>query len=279
MSKVVSTGYRSGKRLPRATEHIAESGEGEPIEDDAEEYIDEEEEVIEKVGLFGTPARAFALGVSILLLFAVVGTAAWALGQSSKKPGGTSLSASTTDPNSEVAFKANTSDSRLKPVPSINNANASYSSNPSGLSEAPRIGSLPPNFQWTDQKSGQPVTLESLRGKPLLLNFWGTWCPPCKAEMPEMQKIYDQQKDRVRFLGVTMGPRDEPLGVAQFVQLENYTWDFIHDPNSDVMNRYQVTGIPSSYYIDKNGVIRAIFVGGADQPTIEANLKKAEDSQ
>src|SRR5436190_21544937 len=97
--------------------------------------------------------------------------------------------------------------------------------------------------------------------------------------MPEMQNIYDHEKGNMTFLGVSMGPRDEPLGVAQFVQLNKYTWDFIHDPNSDVMNRYQVTGIPSSYFIDRNGVIRAIFVGGADGPTIDTNLKKAIESQ
>lgn len=274
MSNTIPTNLKISKRLPRVTERIANSEDGESYQDNAEEayedYEDiyEDEEVVQPVGLFSTPARAITLGFSILLLFLVVGTLAWFLGQSGKQ--GTNGAN-----NNEQAYKA-TSAGGLQPIPDITNTKASYTSKPDGVSEAPRVGSLPPNFQWTDQKTGQPVTLESLRGKPVLLNFWGTWCPPCRAEMPEMQKIYDREKDNLTFLGLSMGPRDEPLGVAQFVQLNDYTWDFIHDPNSDVMLRYQVTGIPSSYFIDKNGVIRAIHVGGADAQILEDNLKKAQ---
>lgn len=269
----MSKAYTNYKRLPRVTERIGDSeeGEGEPYEDEEVEFADEDEGAVERVGLFSTPARAITLGFSVLLLFVVVAMTAWLMGQAVKKPGVSSI----TDARGEQSYQA-MSAGGLKPVPDIKNPNAEYASKPAGLSEAPKVGALPPNFQWTDDKSGKLVTLESLRGKPVLLNFWGTWCPPCRAEMPEMQKIYDAQKDNVTFLGVSMGPRDEPLGVSQFVQLNNYTWDFIHDPNSDVMTRYQVTGIPSSYFIDKSGVIRAIHVGGADTRIIENNLKKAE---
>lgn len=144
--------------------------------------------------------------------------------------------------------------------------------------EAPAVGYLAPRFSLSDL-GGTSRSLKDFRGHPVWINFWATWCPPCRAEMPEMQKIYDREKGNMTFLGVSMGPRDEPLGVAQFVQLGPYTWDFVHDPNGDVMQRYQVTGIPSSYFIDKSGVIRAIHVGGADAQIIEDNLKKATNSQ
>jgi peroxiredoxin len=97
--------------------------------------------------------------------------------------------------------------------------------------------------------------------------------------MPEMQKIWDRRSGDVQILGISMGPRDEPMGVKQFVELNKYSWQFIHDPDSSIMNNYQVTGIPSSFFIDKNGVIRYIHVGGADAPTLEAGLQKALGSQ
>jgi hypothetical protein len=76
-----------------------------------------------------------------------------------------------------------------------------------------------------------------------------------------------------------MGPRDEPMGVNQFVKLNNYTWTFIHDTDSAVSINYQVTGIPSTFFIDKNGVIRSIHVGGASSTDFENGLKKAEEAQ
>ena len=76
--------------------------------------------------------------------------------------------------------------------------------------------------------------------------------------MPEIEQLYQQYKDKVDIIGVSMGPRDEPAGVAQFVDLNKYHWQFIHDADSSVMNNYLVTGIPSSFFIDKNGVIRSI---------------------
>ena len=260
------TGYRKVPTPPRAVE----DGAGESYEDEydyeeayEESYADAEQSSGAGSGLFSSPARTITLLFSALLLFTMVGVVAWLLGQSGKPQ------------NQNGAAPPNQSVGGLVPVPQISNPTIAYSSKPAGLAEAPVVGSLPPNFQWVD-KSGKTMTLESLRGKPLLLNFWGTWCPPCRAEMPEMQKIYDQRQGEVTFLGVSMGPRDEPLGVSQFIQLSNYTWDFVHDSDQGVMARYQVQGLPSSYFVDRNGVIRSILVGGANAQMIQDSLKKAE---
>jgi thiol-disulfide isomerase/thioredoxin len=258
--------YRKVSANSVANDFSEEQVEDEYTDEDVyEDYVDEadEEEVPAGSQLFSSPARTITLVSSALLLFLMAAVAAWLIGQSGSKAQPPKVS-------------SNSAPGKLLPVPEINNSAAAYASKPSGLAEAARVGALPPNFQWVDNKTGQTVTLESLRGKPLLLNFWGTWCPPCRAEMPEMQKLYDSLGGSVNFLGVSMGPRDEPLNVSQFVQLNKYSWDFIHDPNSDVMNRYQVTGIPSSYYIDKNGVIRSITVGGADAQILRDNLQKAQ---
>ncbi len=142
----------------------------------------------------------------------------------------------------------------------------------------PTVGEPVPGRVALDAEGGT-VFLSDFRGKPVWLNFWDSQCPPCRAEMPEMQKLYDELKDQVEFVGVSMGPRDSAQGVEQFVKLENYTWKFVHDPELDVMTNYRVTGIPSSYFIDKDGIIRAIHVGGADYALLESNLKKALNTQ
>ena len=85
-------------------------------------------------------------------------------------------------------------------------------------------------FSLVDVKTNNAVSLESLRGKPVWIKLpRGTWCPPCKAEMPEMEKLYQQYKDQVQIIGISMGPRDDVANVKQFVDLNGYHWQFIHD--------------------------------------------------
>lgn len=219
--------------------------------DEPDEEYEEYDESDEPTGLFSSPARTVALGFSLLLLFIVAGVVAWELGAKSGQSG---------QPGTGPSVSTNLS-------------------NPNPVSEGPRVGKLAPDFNLIDVHTGKPLQLSSLRGQPVFVNFWGTWCPPCRAEMPEMQKLYDKMHDKVAFVGVSMGPRDEPAGVKQFVDLEKYSWQFVHDGDSNVMLRYQVTGIPSSYFIDKTGIIRAIHVGGADAATLESNLVQALEQQ
>lgn len=212
-----------------------------PVYEEPENEIEEYDEA--PSGLFSSPGRAITLIIAMVMLVAVGVGIAWKLGEMSSTSG-----------NTVAATGANP---------------------PTGT--APKVGQLAPDFALVDVKTKQTVSLSSLRGKPVFVNFWGTWCPPCRAEMPAIEKIYEQKKNDVVILGVSMGPRDEPAGVKQFVDLNAYHWQFIHDADSSVMNNYQVSGIPSSFFIDKNGVIRSIHVGGADGPTLEAALQKALD--
>lgn len=216
-----------------------------PEPDDAEYEEPYDEGYEQPAGLFSSPGRTIVLATSMLLLVLVAVVIAWKLGEMAR-PG---------------------------------SATASASQDSSKLAIGPKTGLLAPDFSLVDVQTNKTVTLSSLRGEPVWINFWGTWCPPCRAEMPEMEKLYGSVKDKVHILGISMGPRDEPAGVAQFVKLNNYSWEFIHDSDGSVMTRYQVTGIPSSFFIDKNGVIRAVHVGGAAAPELQANLKLAMDQQ
>ncbi|HUP27908.1 MAG TPA: TlpA disulfide reductase family protein [Chloroflexia bacterium] len=139
------------------------------------------------------------------------------------------------------------------------------------------VGNIAPDFQLVDVHTNKPVQLAGLRGKPVLVNFWGTWCPPCRAEMPEMQKVYNQYKDQIAMVGVSMGPRDEPTGVKTFVDNAKYNWTFIHDADYNVATRYIVNSVPSSYFIDKDGIIRARYVGAMNSSQMTAFIAKTQN--
>lgn len=238
-----NTAYTKSSRAPGDPYDEGQATDEEYDEyDDYDEYGDPEE----KVGLFSTPARTVSLVASFVVLLAVAVGIAWILGQNAKGSGAATSSFSPVNPS---------------------------------VKSAPKTGALAPDFTLTNVHTKQPLQLSSLRGKPVLLNFWGTWCPPCRAEMPELQKLYDKYKNDVEFVGVSMGPRDEPAGVDQFVKLNKYTWTFIHDTDASISINYQVQGIPSTFFIDKDGIIRSIHVGGADGPILQDGLDKARQSQ
>lgn len=139
----------------------------------------------------------------------------------------------------------------------------------------PYVGAVAPDFEFMNVRTKQNVKLSSLRGKAVFINFWGTWCPPCRQEMPEMQRFYDKYKDKIEILGVSMNGRgDDPTVVKVFVDAAKYSWTFGHDLTSSASVDYQVIGIPSSYFLDKAGIIRAVQVGPMDLAMMEEHLKR-----
>ena len=129
------------------------------------------------------------------------------------------------------------------------------------LKEEPKVGSLAPDFELKDIATGEMVKLSSLRGRPVWINFWATWCPPCREEMPEMEKIYSEYKDRnLAILGVDV--QESEQAVKEFTRSLELTWTFMIDPNGAITDRYFVGGLPSHYFVDREGVIQAVHVGG-----------------
>jgi thiol-disulfide isomerase/thioredoxin len=137
----------------------------------------------------------------------------------------------------------------------------------------PQTGSSAPDFvlQTLD---GQKVMLSKLQGKPVLLNFWATWCPPCKAEMPYLQQIYDQysRKGLVMY-EIDIGESDAT--VRQFMNDNHLTLPVLLDTDKKVNDLYRIAGIPTTFLIDKNGIIRGRILGGfQDKVSIEKELAK-----
>jgi len=104
------------------------------------------------------------------------------------------------------------------------------------------------------------VQLSDYRGKRVIVNFWATWCPPCRAEIPDFQKLYE--KKDVEILAVNLTETEESTeGVEEFVKEFGMTFPVVMDENSDVSNTYQVSAYPTSYMIDSNGRIQFVAMG------------------
>jgi cytochrome c biogenesis protein CcmG/thiol:disulfide interchange protein DsbE len=139
-----------------------------------------------------------------------------------------------------------------------------------GRIPAPQKGFLAPDFTLVDP-NGNAYHLASLRGKAVLVNLWATWCPPCRAEMPAVEKYYRQYRSHgLVVLGVNATAQDYPLNIVPFVQEYNLTFPILLDETGAVAQSYQVRSLPSSYFINRDGSIAEVVIGG---PMSEAILQ------
>jgi cytochrome c biogenesis protein CcmG/thiol:disulfide interchange protein DsbE len=144
-----------------------------------------------------------------------------------------------------------------------------------GLIPAPRQGFLAPDFTL-NTPDGTAFTLSELRGQAVLVNLWATWCPPCRAEMPAIQKLYDEYKDQgFIVLGLNMTYQDDPTAVVPFVQEKRLTFPILIEETGEVAKKYELRSLPSSYFIDRDGIIREVVIGG---PMSEALLRTRIES-
>ncbi|WP_394184691.1 peroxiredoxin family protein [Metabacillus halosaccharovorans] len=127
-------------------------------------------------------------------------------------------------------------------------------------------GNTAPDFKLTTLK-GDQINLSDYRGKKVILNFWATWCPPCKAEMPHMQKFYENNKENgIEVVAVNLTNIDKgQKNIEAFVNDYGLTFDIPLDVDGDVGTEYQAFTIPTSYIIDSNGIITKRIVGPMDE--------------
>lgn len=145
-----------------------------------------------------------------------------------------------------------------------------------GEAGPPRIGE-PARAYNAATLEGQEVTLESMRGQVVLLNLWATWCTPCRMETPYLQSIYEEHKDQgFEIVGISMDTRDAADDVEMFVEEYGVTYTILHDPQMRGMELYQVLGLPATFLIDREGVLRWMRYGPIPEDDPEF-LKALED--
>jgi peroxiredoxin len=119
------------------------------------------------------------------------------------------------------------------------------------------IGAKAPDFELKTL-AGETVKLSNLKGKKVLINFWATWCPPCKAEMPAMEQLSKQTEKDVVILAVNIDPQ---LDVQGFIDENKITFPIPLDTDDKVNETYQVISIPTTYFIDSKGIIQNKYTG------------------
>ncbi len=135
---------------------------------------------------------------------------------------------------------------------------------------APVVGATAPTFALANL-GGERVDLRALRGSPLVLNFWATWCEPCRTEMPLLQSHYEAGRSAgLRILAINFD-EPEPL-VRAFTDELGLTFDILLDPGAYVQGLYRVRGYPTTFFVDARGVIRGHKVGAMEAAELEAFL-------
>ena len=139
-----------------------------------------------------------------------------------------------------------------------------------GKIPAPRQDFLAPDFELTSS-TGETVRLSDLRGKPLIVNFWASWCEPCRYEMPAMQRVYQEYSSQeLEILAVNSTSQDTLKDALDFAAQQGLTFPILLDQQGDVSSTYRVQALPSTFFVRPDGVIQEVVVGG---PMSEALLR------
>ncbi len=145
------------------------------------------------------------------------------------------------------------------------------------LTEAPIVGHLAPDFTLATPL-GEEVSLTDFvdrdgdSGQPVVLNYWASWCGPCRMETPEFQNTSLKFKNRVAILGINQG--ESAQKVTEFGISYGLTYPLLVDEDSAVNQKYGVNSLPTTIFIDRKGVVREVFVGILNQAVLEDRLNR-----
>jgi thiol-disulfide isomerase/thioredoxin len=133
------------------------------------------------------------------------------------------------------------------------------------------IGTTAPDFMVTSIY-GDSMRLSDLSGRPIMLNFWASWCGPCVEEMPILQAFSERYSNELMILGINA---DEPReDVLDFVEQNELTFPMLMDPDSRIQDLYRIRAFPTSYFIDQNGIIRAVHIGTLSEALLDRYLEQ-----
>ena len=142
-------------------------------------------------------------------------------------------------------------------------------SGPITLTEAPIVGFLAPDFSL-QTAVGQTVTLSEITGQPVVLNFWASWCAPCRVEMPSLQQASRTYNGRAAFIGINQG--ENSTTITEFGNEYGVTYPLLVDQDNLVNRLYEVNSLPTTIFIDQNGVVREVIIGILSEAVLQSRL-------
>ncbi len=137
-----------------------------------------------------------------------------------------------------------------------------------------QAGMIPPDFEL-ETLEGDTIKLSELKGQKVIVNFWATWCPPCRAEIPDFIEVYE--KEDVEILAVNMEETKNNLEmVEEFVEEFEMPFPVLKDEDGDLMDEYRVVAFPTSYMIDSEGHIQFVAMGAMNYDQIKERLENMD---
>ncbi|GEN31382.1 peroxiredoxin [Cerasibacillus quisquiliarum] len=176
-----------------------------------------------------------------------------------------------------IKDKASSSSEQVKQLDNNETDKEERSQNKSGeamIKEGLEKGDLAPDFEL-ETLEGEKVSLSDFRGKRVMLNFWATWCPPCRAEMPDMQKFHENKDVVILAVNLTETESSED-NVPKFVEEYGITFRVPLDVDSSVSTLYQIRPIPTTYLIDSNGMIHNVAFGAINYELMVQEFEKMQ---
>lgn len=141
------------------------------------------------------------------------------------------------------------------------------------LTAAPQMGYRMPPFTLPVLGSNTQISAKDLAGKPVFVNFWTSWCTYCRLEAPDIEKAYKKYGNKVVFLSVNVTSQDSMPAIEAFVQQFGMTWQVPLDTTGAVAQKYQIIAFPTSFFVNKSGLIEDKVVGALSPGTLNADLE------
>lgn len=133
--------------------------------------------------------------------------------------------------------------------------------------ELSKIGYKAPEFELIGLNGGK-YSLAELKGKPVVLNFWASWCDPCKLEAPHLVELYEQHQEQLEIYAINLTENDRIEDIKQFVKTYHLNFPILLDSNGEAAKKYRVLAIPTSFFVNKEGIIVDQIIGIADEKTL-----------
>lgn len=150
---------------------------------------------------------------------------------------------------------------------------------PAGAKVKAEVGSLAPDFLLGGMKEGEEVRLSDYRGRPVVLNFWATWCAPCRKEIPNLVAAYDQYADE-GLVVIGLNHEEGSSIVKPYVDKFGMDFPIAIDLDGEMWDRYRLLGLPTTFFIDRDGVIRSIYMGPfveeSDGASVQGAIEETE---